>query len=91
MTNYTVKELEERILSGESVSAAEFADAMRNADAASRIAELNEERIVRNAQSDVAKLAALKKQFSNAVSPTEQMSIAYEINELEKKINDANK
>jgi cell division septum initiation protein DivIVA len=91
MTDYTVKELEEKIMNGETVSSSEMANAMRNADAAQRIAELNEERIVRTAQADVAKLAALKKQFSNAVSPTEQMSLGYEINDLEKKINDTNK
>jgi hypothetical protein len=90
MTNYTVRELEERILSGENVSQSEFADAMRNAGAADRIAELTTQRIVRNAQADTAKLAALKKQFGNALSPTEQMAIGYEINELEKKY-DANK
>ncbi len=90
MENYTVKELEEKIMSGESVSPSELADAMRNADAADRIAELTTQRTVRNAQADAAHLAELKKQFSNAVTPTETLSLAYQINDLEKKY-DTNK
>ncbi len=84
MENYTVKELEEKILNGETVSMAEFADAMRNADAADRIAELTAQRTVRNAQADAAHLAVLKEQAEKDIIPLERMRLGYEILDLEK-------
>jgi hypothetical protein len=84
MTDYTVKELEERILSGENVSAAEFADAMRNADAASRIAQLTTERELETAKTQLAELAVLKEQAGKDITPFERMRLGYKISDMEK-------
>ncbi len=91
MTNYTVKELEERILSGETVSPSELADAMRNADAASRIAQLTTERELETAKADRAELEALKEQARKDITPVERMRLGYKISDMEKNFNDKNK
>jgi cell division septum initiation protein DivIVA len=84
MTDYTVKELEQKIMNGETVSPSELADAMRNADAVDRIAELTTQRTVRNAQADAAKLAELKEQAGKDIIPLERMRLGYEISDMEK-------
>jgi hypothetical protein len=85
MTDYTVKELEEKILNGEPVTPSEFADAMRNADAASRIAELTTHRELETAKAQLAEIEALKEQASKAITPRERLTLGYQINDLEKK------
>jgi hypothetical protein len=90
MTDYTVKELEEKIMNGETVSASEFSDAMRNADAASRIAQLTTERELETAKTQLAELEALKEQARKDITPVERMRLGYKISEMEKKY-DTNK
>jgi hypothetical protein len=90
MTNYTVKELEQKIMDGGSVSATELADATRLADATKRINDLTAERTIRTAQSDVAQLAELKAEANRDLLPRERISVALKISEMEKNIN-ANK
>ncbi len=92
MTDYTVKELEQKIMDGGNVSTSEMADAMRNAAASDRILELQQQRINRNSQSLVEQLRELRKQSERGdLSPFELLSIGNAINELEEKINDTNK
>ncbi len=86
----SVKELEQKIMDGGSVSAAELADAMRNSDAEKRIAQLTAERTIRNAQSDLEQLAELKAEANRDLLPRERISVALKISEMEKNIN-ANK
>jgi hypothetical protein len=86
MTNQTVEELEQKIMDGGSVSAAELADATRLADATKRIAQLTAERTKRTAQSDIEQLAALNRRAaSDNLPPTERIITALEILNLEKK------
>jgi hypothetical protein len=92
MENYTVEELEQKIMSGGNVSTAEMADAMRNAAASDRINQLHQQRIVNNAQALGEQLRELKKQAARGdLTPFELLSIGNAINELEEKINDTNK
>jgi hypothetical protein len=82
----SVKELEQKIMDGGSVSAAELADAMRNSDAEKRIAQLTAERTIRNAQSDIEQLAALNRRVaSDNLSPQQRTVAALEILNLEQK------
>ncbi len=88
----SVKELEERILSGGNVSTDEMADAMRNAEASDRILELRHQRINHNSKALVEQLRELRKQADRGdITPFELLSIGNAINELEEKINDTNK
>jgi hypothetical protein len=92
MTDYTVKELEQKIMDGGNVSTSEMADAMRNAEASDRINQLHQQRIVNNAQALGEQLRELKKQAERGdLTPFELLSIGNAINELEEKINDTNK
>ncbi len=86
----SVKELEQKIMDGGSVSAAELADATRLADATKRISQLTAERTIRNAQSDLEQLAELKAEANRDLLPRERISVALKISEMEKNIN-ANK
>ncbi len=82
----SVKELEQKIMDGGSVSAAELADAMRNSDAEKRIAQLTAERTVRNAQSDLEQLATLNRRVaSDNLTPQQRTVAALEILDLEQK------
>ncbi len=82
----SVKELEQKIMDGGSVSAAELADAMRNSDAEKRIAQLTAERTVRNAQSDLEQLGALNRRIAqDNLTPIERTVTALEIINLEEK------
>jgi hypothetical protein len=83
MTDYTVKELEEKIMNGESVSPSEFAGAMR--DAAKRIAQLTTERELETAKTQLAELEALKEQAIKDITPFERMRLGFEISDMEKK------
>jgi hypothetical protein len=86
MENYTVEELEQKIMDGGNVSTSEMADAMRNSDAEKRIAQLTAERTARNAQSDIEQLAALNRRVaSDNLPPTERIITALEILNLEQK------
>jgi hypothetical protein len=86
MTNYTVAELEQKIMDGGSVSAAELADATRLADAAKRIAQLTAERTKRTAQSDIEQLGALNRRVaSDNLTPQQRTVAALEILDLEQK------
>ncbi len=91
MSDYTVKELEQKIMSGETVSPSEFADAMRNADAASRIAELTKQRELETAKTHLVELAVLKEQAGRDITPVERMKLGYKISDMEKKNADTNK
>jgi hypothetical protein len=85
MTNHTVEELEQKIMDGGSVSAAELADATRLADATKRINQLTAERTKRTAQSDVEQLGALNRRVaSDNLPPSERISLALKISEVEK-------
>lgn len=91
MENYTVAELEQKIMDGGNVSTPEMADAMRNSDAEKRIAQLTAQRIVNNSQALNEQLRELKKQAQRGdITPFELLSIGNAINELEEKLNDAN-
>jgi hypothetical protein len=90
MTNHTVEELEQKIMDGGSVSAAELADATRLADATKRISQLTAERTARTAQSDIEQLGELKAEANRDLLPRERISVALKISEMEKNIN-ANK
>jgi uncharacterized protein YciW len=57
---------------------------MRNSDAEKRIAQLTAERTVRNAQSDLEQLGVLKAEANRDLSPSERISLALKISELEK-------
>ncbi len=82
----SVKELEQKIMDGGSVSPGELADAMRNSDAAKRIAQLTAERTKRTAQSDIEQLAALNRRVaSDNLSPQQRTVAALEILNLEQK------
>ncbi len=84
MTDYTVKELEEKIMNGETVSPSEFADAMRNAAASDRIAQLTTQRIVRNAQADADRIKALREMSNRPdLTPFEELKLANQIELLE--------
>jgi hypothetical protein len=92
MTDYTVKELEQKIMDGGNVSTSEMADAMRNAEASKRILELQHQRINHNSKALVEQLRELRKQAARGdISPFELLSIGNAINELEEKINATNK
>jgi hypothetical protein len=91
MTDYTVEQLEEKIMNGETVSTVEFADAMRNADAASRIAQLTTERELETAKTHLAELETLKEQAGRDITPVERMRLGYKISDMEKKNADTNK
>jgi hypothetical protein len=86
MTDYTVKELEQKIMNGETVSPSEFADAMRNADAASRIAQLTTQRELETAKTQLAELEALREQAGKDITPVERMGLGYKISDMEKKL-----
>jgi DNA-binding ferritin-like protein len=88
MENQTeIERLEERILNGGTVSAAEFSAAMRNSDAEKRINQLEAERTIRNVQSDLQQLAVLKEQArKDGITPFELLSIGNQIDSLENKI-----
>ncbi len=91
MENQTVQELEQKIMDGGNVSPSEMADAMRNADAEKRIAQLTAQRIASNSQALDEQLRELRKQAKTGdITPFELLSIGNAINELEEKINDAN-
>ncbi len=86
MTNHTVEELEQKIMDGGSVSAAELADATRLADATKRIAQLTAERTVRNAQNDIEQLATLNRRVAqDNLTPQQRTVAALEILDLEQK------
>ncbi len=91
MTDYTMQQLEEKIMNGETVSPSEFADAMRNADAEKRIAELTTQRELETAKTQLAELEALKEQAGKDITPLERMGLGYKISDMEKKLNDKNK
>jgi hypothetical protein len=92
MTDYTVRELEEKIMNGETVSPSEFAEAMRNAEAADRIAELTKKGEQAMAENYLHELETLKQQANSAnLNAGNRITIGCKISELEKKINDTNK
>jgi methionyl-tRNA formyltransferase len=92
MTDYTIQELEQKIMDGGNVSTSEMADAMRNAEASDRILGLQQRRINSNSQALVEQLRELKKQAARGdLTPFELLSIGNAINELEEKINATNK
>jgi regulator of protease activity HflC (stomatin/prohibitin superfamily) len=93
MTNYTVKELEEKIMDGFPVTPAEFAEALRVAEAADRIAELTKKGEQARAEAFVRELEALKQQAKSASRNTgsDGLALAYKISEMERKLNDTNK
>jgi hypothetical protein len=86
MTDYTMQQLEEKIMNGETVSPSEFADAMRNADAEKRIAELTTQRELETAKTQLAELEALKEQAGKDITPFERMGLGYKISDMEKKL-----
>ncbi len=86
MSDYTMQQLEEKILNGETVTPSEFADAMRNADAEKRIAQLTTERELETAKTQLAELEALKEQAGKDITPLERMGLGYKISDMEKKL-----
>jgi hypothetical protein len=92
MTTATIEELENKILRGETVTQSEFAEAVRNNAANTRFNELNKERASLEAKADVNRLAALKgRSKTEKLTPQKGLSLAFEINDLERKINERNK
>jgi hypothetical protein len=81
-----MQQLEEKILNGETVTPSEFADAMRNADAEKRIAQLTTERELETAKTQLAELEALKEQAGKDITPLERMGLGYKISDMEKKL-----
>jgi hypothetical protein len=92
MTNYTIQELEQKIMDGGNVSPGEMADATRLADATNRINQLKTERTIRTVQADIQQLAELKAEARKDITPFELLSLGNKIDALEVKIkNDSNK
>jgi vacuolar-type H+-ATPase subunit C/Vma6 len=86
MTNQTIEQLEQKILSGGSVSAAEMADAMRNSDAEKRINQLEKERELETAKTKLAEITELRKEAARGdLSPFELLSVANAIESWETK------
>lgn len=85
MTN-TIKELEQRILNGENVTPAEFAQAHANREADQRFAELKKQRDAETTEADLNRFITLQRQADAELNPTKALSLAYEIGALEKKL-----
>jgi regulator of protease activity HflC (stomatin/prohibitin superfamily) len=86
----TVKELEEKIMDGFPVTPSEFAEAMRNEEAAARIAELTKKGEKARAEAFVRELEALKQQAKSASRNigSDGLALAYKILAMEKKLNE---